>query len=98
MTETRMATELMLASDQRDTLLALVLGSLSAERRFEELVSRTVAMGQPLDADDPVVLTALGLISLGRTLQRWLDASVASPSSLTSNESATHSVLGDLLR
>ena len=63
-----------LTFDQHDTVLALALGALSASRRFDAYVARASAPGsRPLGADDPLVLAALGAISLGRSLSRWLE-------------------------
>ena len=67
------ATEPRLDSHQHDTLLVLALGSLSVAQRFEALVGRTSGQTPPLDGDDPVVLAALGALSLSRSLRRWLE-------------------------
>jgi hypothetical protein len=67
------ATEPRLDAHQHDALLVLALGSLSLAQRFESLVNHTSAQGTPLDRHDPVVLAALGVVSLGRSLRRWLD-------------------------
>jgi hypothetical protein len=61
-----------LASDQYDAVLGLALGSLAVARRFEGYVS-CESRAQPLGADDPLVLAALGAISLSRSLTRWLE-------------------------
>jgi hypothetical protein len=63
-----------LAADRHDAVLALALGALSYAQRFEELVAAAAApAAAPLDLDDDAVLAALGLISLGRSLRRWLE-------------------------
>jgi hypothetical protein len=67
------ATEPALAFDERDAVLALALGSLSFVQRLEEQVRVATADAvRPHEVDDPVVLAALGAISAGRTLKRWL--------------------------
>jgi hypothetical protein len=72
------ATEPRVASDQHDAVLALVLGSLRLAHRFEACVGRASAGGPSLAADDPMVVAALGAISLGRSLERWLEAAAES--------------------
>ena len=68
------ATEPRPAADQHDAALTLALGLLSAVRRFEGSASRASRSGATaLAADDPVVLSALGAVSVGRTLTRWLE-------------------------
>ena len=68
------ATEPRVACDEHDAVLALALGSLAVARGFEACVIRPALPGsQPLEADDPIVLAALGAISLGRSLTRWLE-------------------------
>ena len=68
------ATEPRLASDQHDAALALALGALSVVRSVDACMNRVSAHGSPpLDAGDPVVLAALGAISFGRSLTRWLE-------------------------
>jgi hypothetical protein len=70
----RPATEPQLVADRHDEVLALALGSLSVTQRFENMVSRAATPGRrPLGIDDPLVLAALGLVSLGRSLGRWLE-------------------------
>jgi hypothetical protein len=68
------ATEPRAASDHHDAVLALVLGSLRLARHFEASVARASAGSPPLATDDPMVVAALGAISLGRSLERWLEA------------------------
>ena len=70
----RPATEPRPAADQHDAALTLALGLLAAVRRFEGYASRTSRAGAtPLAEGDPIVLAALGAVSLGRTLTRWLE-------------------------
>jgi hypothetical protein len=67
-----------LASDHHDAVLALALGSLSFGQCFETLISRATASAvPPLDLDDPLVLAALGVVSLARSLRRWLEEAAA---------------------
>jgi hypothetical protein len=85
------ATEPRLVSDHHDAVLALALGSLSLVRRFEELVSRaTTPEVQPLDRDDTVVLAALGVVSLGRSLRRWLEEAAVPTQPSTPSPSSAH--------
>lgn len=68
------ATEPRLNSDRHDAVLALALGSLSFAQRFEEMISQVATTAvRPLDVDDPIVLAALGVVSLGRSLRRWVE-------------------------
>lgn len=67
------ATEPRLACDRHDTVLALALGALALAQRVEEAVRRASTPGSPaLEADDPIVLATLGVLSLGRSSRRWL--------------------------
>jgi hypothetical protein len=94
------ATEPRFTSDRHDTVLALALGSLSFEQRFEEMVRRaTSPVAQALDIDDPVVLAALGVVSVGRSLRRWLEHAAASAAPAKPDGTSAHApVARDLLR
>jgi len=69
------------AFTRHDLLLALLLGGLYTSREVQRLVSRSETnVSDPLDPDDPLIDVALGLISLGRTLERWAaEAAVVIP-------------------
>jgi hypothetical protein len=66
------ATEPRLSADKHDPVLALALGALSAICRFEDAVGARSSEAA-LDPDDPIVVASLGVVSLGRTLRRWLE-------------------------
>jgi hypothetical protein len=59
-------------------VLALALGALATLQRFEGLVSRQSGGSEALDRDDPVLVAALGMIALSRSLGRWLEEAVES--------------------
>jgi hypothetical protein len=68
------ATEPRLATDQHDAVLLLALGSLSLFQHFEQLIRPAADPAvRPLEVDDPLVLAALGVVSTGRSLRRWLE-------------------------
>ena len=87
------ATEPRLASDVHDTVLHLALGALASLRRFEGLAS-VQHPGDPLAADDPVVLASLGLLACGRSLRRWLaEAAQDGPPSEAAADHGPHELL-----
>jgi len=72
------ATEPRAGSDQHDAALALALGALAVARQVELCVARPSPPGSPpLAADDALVVAALGAISIGRSLRRWLNEAAA---------------------
>jgi hypothetical protein len=60
--------------DQHNPLVPLALGLLALDRRFATLLETEVADGTPeLSDDDPALALFLGVVSLRRTLHRWLE-------------------------
>ena len=63
--------------DDSNPLVPLALGLLSALGRFEALVERPgppeIEERKVTAEEDPLLLVALGLLSVNRTLSRWLD-------------------------
>lgn len=96
---TASATEPRLDTALHDPVLALALGGLSVSRQFAALVSAPAPGLPPLARDDALVLAALGIISLGRSLHRWLEeaSEPVEPRAVSpSADEAPHT--GDLLR
>jgi hypothetical protein len=71
------------ALEETNELLPLALGALSFAARLDELLCATMPVpGKPPGAvssapPDPVLAALLGLLSLRRTLSRWLAAASA---------------------
>jgi hypothetical protein len=67
------------AFDRHHSLLVLLLGALSFSSQIEEFLCRPSVDGvDPMDPEHPLVIAALGSISLGRTIRRWAEEA-ASP-------------------
>ena len=79
--------------DEYNQLVPLALGLVSALGRFETLVGRPL----PPEVDelevtaeeDPLLLVSLGLLSVNRTLSRWLDVVCPADERLGASEPAT---------
>jgi hypothetical protein len=76
------ATEPLADADRHDAVLASALGLLSLAQRFEACAARASTSGSQLDADNAIVLAALGAISLGRSLKRWLEEASELPADI----------------
>jgi len=63
--------ELKLGGGEHRDLVLAALGMLSASARLDDLLLLG-RQDEPLADDDPVVLAALGALSLRRSLRRWL--------------------------
>jgi hypothetical protein len=62
------------APDQHNPLVPLVLGLLSLDRELDRLLETKVDSGAPsLSPDDPTLALFLGIVSVRRTLHRWLE-------------------------
>lgn len=73
-------TDLRPASDRHDAVLALVLGAFSFSRRIEAALLRpSSGNGRPMDPQHPLVLAALGIVSVSRTLDRWMEEASIPP-------------------
>lgn len=78
----RPATEPRLAAERHDAVPTLALGALSALRSAEKALRRPPPAGsEPHPTNEPLLLAALGIIAIGRSLARWLDEVAPPPSS-----------------
>jgi hypothetical protein len=95
--------------DENNQLVPLALGLRSVLNRFERLVERerssAEAAASPSEGEDALVLAALGVLSLNRTLGRWLEVVCPEEAENGGEEesgdlagSATRAMLRDLLR
>ncbi len=84
---------------EADVIVLVALGAVSALARLGAWLERAARDGSepPLDADDPALLAALGLISLSRTAARWLDVAASVPRA-TAGADGPHSAPAELLR
>jgi hypothetical protein len=94
----RPATEPCLGADRHDAVLALALGALALSRSAEEALRRQAPAGSDGGTpEEPLVLAALGVISIGRSLARWLEE-VADASPQPNADSRPGLDIRDLMR
>lgn len=97
--ERNSVSEVRSAFDKHDVLLALLLGALSSFKRFEDAVSRPDPEGNSsMDYGHPLVVAALGAISFGRTLERWLEEATEPAGRSEPIPASTQPRLRDFLR
>lgn len=85
--------------DEADALVWTALGAASLCQRLEPLLAAATkeTTDSALTDDDPLLLAALGLVSLRRTTERWLHQA-APPTRPTEADEPTSERYEDLLR
>jgi len=82
-------TDLPSSADSHDAVLPLLLGAFSVSRRVEAaLLQASLENTDPMNPEHPLVLVALGMVSLNRTLSRWMEEASMSPALEAANTPA----------